>query len=337
MEVESISTLADSRLRVKTSLKDSSVQQFETDVFYGLTSKPKRLSPKYFYDEEGSKLFEEICDLPEYYPTRTEHSIIEARTPDIAELAGPEAVLIEFGSGSSTKTRAIIEAFLARFGRLHYIPVDISKTMLTDSAHALLRNYENLRVTGVVSDYVTALQLLNDQKIKNRFIIFLGSSIGNFTKNEARDFLRRVRDTMQPNDHFLLGMDMVKSEETLLAAYDDVQGVTAAFNMNLLTRINRELGGSFDLTKFRHKILFNPEESRIEMHLESTVKQEVAIHGISRTINFEQGETIHTENSYKFSKEQIRTMVQASGFELEKTWYDQNEWFSLNVMKPAPR
>ncbi len=335
MDEASTTPITPSRLYLATENEDASLKQFKMDVYYGLTSRPKRLSPKYFYDERGSQLFERICELEEYYPTRTERNIIEANLDEMVGFTGHEMVLVEFGSGSSVKTQILIEAFLARYGKVHYIPIDISESIVRQASQTLLSRFANLKITGLVSDYTTGLETLKEQKIHSKLVLFLGSSIGNFTKNEARDFLRKVRGTMCEDDRFLVGMDLLKPDEILIRAYDDPKGITAQFNLNVLQRINRELGGNFDLAKFRHKAIFNHGESRIEMHLESTESHTVYIDEIDSTIEFEAGETIHTENSYKFSKPQIQRLAEIGGLKLEKAWYDADEWFSLNLMAPA--
>jgi len=327
--------MPDARFNVETAVETTAHEQFKMDVFYGLRSTQKRLSPKYFYDARGSQLFEQICELPEYYPTRTEKTIIETNLDELVGYSGHEMVLVEFGSGSSVKTQLLIEAFLRKYGKLHYVPIDISESILQQASENLSSQFTNLKITGLASDYTTGLATLKQERIHSKLILFLGSSIGNFTKNEARDFLLKIRETMYPDDRFLVGMDLLKPKEILLSAYDDGAGVTAEFNLNLLHRINNELGADFDLTKFQHKVVFNEKESRIEMHLESTEEQSIYIEGVDCAVEFAAGETIHTENSYKFSTSQIQQLASLSGFELAKTWTDENDWFSLNLMIPA--
>ncbi len=334
MDFDTLVDAARTRLRVKVSRRENSNRQFATDVLAGLTASPKCLSPKYFYDTTGSQLFEEICNLPEYYPTRTERGILQQNADEIAQDCDHDMVLVEFGSGSSSKTRLLIEAFLQCNRRLHYMPIDISKSMLIDSAKALLNRYPELMITALVSDYLVALQAIPHYVTQNKLIVFLGSSIGNFDNKDAVAFLQAIRATMTENDRLLIGMDMLKSSEILVPAYDDAQGVTARFNLNLLTRINRELGGRFDLSRFRHKALFNQGESRIEMHIESLENQSVEIRGIARTITFARGETLHTENSYKYSRQSIQQMAARSGFAVVQHWYDEQDWFSLNLFVP---
>ena len=293
-------------LRLKLFARKHSLNnhEFEKDVIAGLSATPKKLSPKYLYDANGSQLFEEICELPEYYPTRTERVILEEYANEIASCFSDLPVIVELGSGSSVKTKLIIESFLQRFGRLHYVPIDISKSILIESSRKLLNRYKKLRITALASEYIAALDRIRD-KISNKLIIFLGSSIGNFDAEERIDFLKRVREDMGANDHLLMGMDLIKEKSILEPAYDDASGVTAKFNTNLIKRINRELEGNFEPKHFKHKAFLNEDLGRIEMHLESTVSQKVSINNSENTFTFEKGETIHTENSYKFTKEQL--------------------------------
>ncbi|MFQ5675284.1 MAG: L-histidine N(alpha)-methyltransferase [bacterium] len=334
MEFDTLSKIQHSRLSVKVSRKDCSSEPFSRDVLVGLSSTPKTLPPKYFYDETGSRLFEDICELPEYYPTRTERAIIRRYAEEISILSQKDCALIELGSGSSAKTRLLIEAFLRRSEKLHYIPVDISKNILVESSKALLQDYEQLRITALASDYLTALRALKRQQIDKKLIAFLGSTIGNFDEKDRLEFLREIRESMNPQDRLLLGADLIKGRDILEPAYDDARGVTAKFNLNLLVRINRELDADFDLDLFRHKAFLNEDLGRIEMHLQSTAKQSVTIDKLGQSFKFARDETIHTENSYKFSKEQIKELARVCGFELKHSWYDENQWFSLNLLKP---
>lgn len=334
MAFDTLANLTKPRLRVKVSLKDHSDEPFAQNVLNGLTATPKRLSPKFLYDERGSRLFEQICDLPEYYPTRTERGILERYASEITTMCHEDISLIELGSGSSTKTRLLIEAFLNRGRRLHYVPIDISKSILVNSAKELLTRYRKLRITALVSDYFTALATLKEKQHGQKLILFLGSSIGNFETKQAETFLREIRQDMNEHDMLLIGMDLLKPEEILVPAYDDAQGVTAEFNLNLLRRINRELGGEFDLDSFRHKVIFNRDESRIEMHLQSLRDQTVPVEQLERSFSFTAGETIHTESSYKYSEERIQELAAHSGLRVVTTWKDDREWFSVNLMAP---
>jgi dimethylhistidine N-methyltransferase len=293
----------------------------------GLSARPKRLPPKLFYDAQGSRLFEQITETREYYPTRTERSIFRQYVAEIAEQAGNNLTLVELGAGSARKTRLLIEAVLRRQLRLDFYPVDVSPTALRDASASLNGDYPNLRIIPVVADYshgLSSLQELPGRKLA----LFLGSTIGNFEPEEAREFLVELRRSLAPGDALLAGFDMVKDPATLHAAYNDRQGVTARFNKNLLQRINRELGGRFDLQAFRHVAFWNPDASRIEMHLESLHEQTIWVQDLGRCFYFAQDERIHTENSYKFSAAGIASLLESSGLRLERIWTDAKGWFS---------
>lgn len=293
----------------------------------GLSAGPKRLPPKLFYDAQGSRLFERITKTREYYPTRTERSIFRQFAAEMAEQAGNNLTLVELGAGSARKTRLLIEALLRRQLRLDFYPVDVSPTALHDALASLNGDYPSLRVAPIVADYSHGLPSLKDLP-GQKLALFLGSTIGNFEPEEAREFLVELRRSLAPGDALLAGFDMIKGPATLHAAYNDSQGVTARFNKNLLARINRELGGRFDLQAFRHVAFWNPEASRIEMHLESLREQTVWVQDLGRCFYFARGERIHTENSYKFSPAGIASLLERSGLHLEKTWTDPQGWFS---------
>jgi len=308
---------------------------FASDVRGGLTRKAKALSPKYFYDELGSRLFEAICWLPEYYVTRAESEILRTTADEIVSSFEGPVRLLELGSGSSEKTRYLIEALLAKQPELHYLPVDISDSILELASQRLLRLYPRLRITAFAADYFTALQALAERVPSDRecrtVAVFLGSNIGNFGRDESREFLRAVRKLLRPEDALLLGADLKKSPEVLIPAYDDALGVTAAFNLNLLTRINRELDGDFDVKKFQHSAIYNHELGRVEIHLVSREAQVVRIRAIDLEANFEKGETIRTENSYKFDRDQLSVLARDTGFSLARTWFDGAHLFSFNL------
>ncbi|MFQ5605357.1 MAG: L-histidine N(alpha)-methyltransferase [bacterium] len=334
MELDTLTDLTQSRLKVKISRKDKSVESFADDVLKGLSTQPKYLPPKYFYDKIGSKIFEEICELKEYYPTRTESAILRKYAKEIASQFSTKTKLVELGSGNSVKTRLLIEAFLNRHRALHYLPIDISKTILVESSRLLLKEYAGLKVTSYVSDYFTALEAFRRNNIGPKMFVFLGSNIGNFEPTEAELFLLKIHLAMTSEDRLLIGMDLMKEKSVLESAYNDKPGVTAKFNLNLLHRINRDLEGEFDLAKFRHQAPLNEKLGRIEMHLESLHSQRIFIRKLDRHFEFEKGETIHTENSYKYTDEQIRRLANRNGFEIEHSWYDENKWFSLHLFKP---
>jgi L-histidine N-alpha-methyltransferase len=312
---------------------------FGEDVRQGLTSAPKILQPKYFYDELGSLLFGAICALPEYYVFRAESEILRARAGEIAAwLPGPVRI-VELGSGDARKTRLLIDALVVRQGSLDYLPIDVSSTALVQSSEELLSAYPNLRVTAWVADYHAALRAIGDEsragsgnRYKHTLVLFLGSTLGNLEPAERSEMLRSVRGLLNPGDAFLLGVDLKKPESVLIPAYDDPLGVTAAFNLNVLGRINRELGGEFDLRSFRHQARYDKELGRVEMHLESLRDQTVSIRGINLEARFRAGETIHTESSHKFDPEQIAALVAEAGMELRWTWFDRARQFSSNLL-----
>lgn len=289
----------------------------------------------YLYDEHGSELFEQICELPEYYLTRTETEILESHADDIAAYSTGNMHLVELGSGSSTKTRLIIEALIRRQQNLHYLPVDISETMLVHSARELVAEYPQLKITAYAAEYHDALQQLKRDDLPHKTVLFLGSNIGNFEPEESLHFLEKVRSSLEHHDYFLLSADMRKPREVLEAAYNDAQGITAAFNLNILARINRELDGDFDIEQFEHHAFYNEKEGRVEIHIRSLCDQEVFIGLLGQTFSFHRGETIHTENSYKFTNAQIQEICKASGFRLVEQWTDARNFFSVNMLAPA--
>jgi L-histidine Nalpha-methyltransferase len=306
---------------------------FADDVRRGLTAKPKHLLPHYFYDALGSALFSAICELPEYYVTRAEDEILRSHGAEIAAAFGSRVRLAELGSGSARKTRHLIDAILNRQRTLDYIPIDVDAGILAASAGELLAGYPRLSITAVCGDFRETATLLrphlpsaNDRTI----ILFLGSSIGNLDPAESGAMLANLRTALAPGDALFLGADLRKSSAILEAAYDDALGVTAAFNLNLLARINRELGGTFDLASFAHRAFYNEAEGRIEMHLVSRKSQRVLIEGYE--VVFDEGETIHTENSYKYDDASLRALANAGGFTIERRWTDSNGYFADLLM-----
>jgi dimethylhistidine N-methyltransferase len=299
------------------------------DVLAGFTRTPKSLPPKYFYDERGSVLFEQICALPEYYPTRTELSIMNAGMPGIVARLGPDCALIEYGSGSGTKTRVLIEALHPRA----YVPIDIAREQLLISAHALAAQFPAVEIIAVCADYSRTFVPPDIDRVaaRRRIIYFPGSTIGNFTIPEARSFLEDARRLAGPGGGMLVGVDVKKDPAMLIAAYDDSQGVTAAFNLNILHRINRELHADFDVSAFRHRARYDAAEGRIEMHLEATRDQEV--HVADRTFTFAAGETIHTENSYKYTVEEFQRLARGAGYVAADCWTDPQHWFSVHYLE----
>ncbi len=309
--------------------------EFGEHVRAGLTADPKRLSSRFLYDHEGALLFERICTLPEYYPTRSEREILERNADEIAASFEAPPALVELGSGSATKTRILIESFLRRFSELHYIPVDVSREMLEASATALVDDYDDLNVTGFVGEYGNGLRFGHQLNDGPMCVLWLGSSVGNLDRNEAAEFLRCIRETMTSEDRLLMGVDLRKDRETLERAYDDSQGVTAKFNHNILARINRELGGEFDIHLFRHRARYLEKPGRVESHLVSTEAQEVRIRRSGLRVGFSENEAIHTENSYKYSEAEIDGLAGISNFQVGQRWFDSARRFSVNLLRPT--
>jgi dimethylhistidine N-methyltransferase len=331
---------------IAAHLENHAVQQPVTDglpvddgvlaaVRAGLSSQPKRLPPWLFYDAAGSRLFDEITERPEYYLTRTERGILSAHADAmIAQAAeGARLRITELGAGSADKTRLLLKAAVARQERVVYEPLDVSASALDAARERIEREIGGVVVAPRVMDYTHGnghgLGLKPTGAGERRLVLYIGSSIGNFDPPEARRLLDHVRAGLKPGDGLLLGVDLVKDEATLLAAYDDVAGVTAEFNLNLLARLNRELGAEFYLESFEHRAVWNEAESRIEMHLESRVAQKVRLGALDLEVEFAQGETIHTENSYKYLPGQAEAMLTAAGFSAAGSWTDELGWFGV--------
>lgn len=311
------------------------------DVATGLLAKPKTLSPKYFYDAAGSVLFEEITRLPEYYLTSTEHSILTRHAREILQISAnghptpsaPENLtVLELGAGSASKTQVLLRELQGLQRRVRFIPIDVSHSALEDAVRQMNEVLPAVEVCPEVADYTESLGHL-DQAEGRKLVLYIGSSIGNFEPFYAGSLLRNVALSLNKGDAVLLGTDMRKPKDVLLRAYDDSRGVTAAFNKNILRHINRELHANFDLGSFRHRAIWNSEESRIEMHLESLRDQTVYIASLNLSIHFDLGETIHTENSYKFTMPMIRSITENSGFKLERTWSDPQGWFTVHLLR----
>jgi L-histidine N-alpha-methyltransferase len=305
-------------LRVDVLVPPGAGSSLAADVLAGLVHRPRRLPPKHFYDARGSQLFDAICDLPEYYPTRTEQRLLERIVDDVLEVARP-STLVELGSGAARKTRTLLEAMPRRAKSssphpITFVPIDVSEAMLRQSAKALRRDYPRLHVHGLVADYDQGLRAFSRRG--RTMVAFLGSSIGNFERDDAVAFLRRVRDALRDDEHLLLGLDLVKDVATLEAAYDDAAGVTAEFNRNVLAVLRRELDADVDPDAFRHVAFFDPAKSRIEMHLESTRDQRVRVAALDRELVLETGERIHTEISTKYTRAAAETMLAEAGLAL---------------------
>ena len=301
-----------------------------SEVYLGLTARPKRLSPWLFYDARGSELFEQITELPEYYPTRTERSILSAHADQIVAAAAgcEELAMIELGAGTATKTGLLLKAAVRRQSEVIYHAIDVSGTALDEAKRRIEAELEGVAVVPRVGDYTQGLGQINADG-QRRMVLYIGSSIGNFEPDDAVQLLRDIRKELKPGEKLLLGVDMVKDREILLNAYDDAAQVTAAFNKNVLERINRELGANFNLNLFRHQARWNEECSRIEMHLESLLAQQVVIPALDLEVNLKRGETIHTENSYKFRDEGVIEMLERADFHLSDHWTDEREWFGV--------
>jgi len=302
------------------------------DVRRGLSRQPKRFLPKYFYDQLGSQLFEAICLLPEYYLTRAENEILDRYADEIVASVEGDITLIEMGSGSASKTRLLIEALLRKQAELLFIPVDISASALDSSSRILLQSYPQLRVEAYAADYFAGLAELGKKERGRTLALFLGSNISNFDPDEALKFLRALRLVLRNGDALLLGADLKKDKSVLEAAYNDALGVTAAFNLNVLARINRELGGNFDLRAFQHRAFYNEAAGRVEIYIESTREQTVAISQLELEVEFHEGEQIYTENSYKYDLNDIARLAAATGFIHGRTWLDSQERFSSSLL-----
>ena len=301
---------------------------FHADVVKGLRQNQKTLPCRWLYDQRGSELFEQITELPEYYPTRTEISIFEDYLPAMAAAIGESAHVVEFGAGAGTKTRLLLDALRRPKS---YMAIDISADFLKSSMAALAADYPGIDVIPVVGDFMDCATLgATELPTGNRLAFFPGSTIGNLLDDEIVGFLTAVRTMLGSDGQFLIGFDLVKPEDVLVPAYDDTAGVTAAFNLNLLTRINRELDGSFDLDTFAHEARWNEDADRIEMHLVSQADQTVRVNG--DRFEFKKGETIHTENSRKFRMENFAELAASAGWSLKQTWHDEKGYFAVALM-----
>jgi len=310
-----------------TQAADAMQDDFATEVLNGLSRRPRAIPCRFLYDARGSELFERITELEDYYPTRTEIGLLERHAPDIAELAGAGVAIVEFGSGSSRKTEILIAALPALAA---YVAIDISAAALSEAATRLRARFPDLEVVTVTGDFNDAMDLPASLAATRKLGFFPGSTIGNLGNEEAISFLSNARERLGPDGALLLGVDLKKPESILVPAYDDSEGVTAAFNLNLLTRINRELGGSFDLTKFAHEAIYNAEAGRVEIYITSREDQEVTVLG--QSFAFARGERIHTENSHKYAIEDITAMAEAAGWTHARAWVDDDNLFSLNML-----
>lgn len=301
------------------------------DAIAGLSEEQKQLPSKYFYDEEGSRIFDEITELPEYYPTRTEAEIMRLHAGEMADVLGKGVLLVEYGSGSSVKTRALLDRMSDMAG---YVPVDISGDYLEQVASGLQADYPHIQVKHVAADFTEPFNLPQLDRSPERIIAYFpGSTIGNFTRADARRILAQMAKQCGGNGGVLIGVDLLKPVPVLLDAYNDSRGVTARFNMNLLHRLNTELAADFKTSQFRHEAVFNAEESRIEMHLFSEQEQVVCLDGVR--FRFEEGESILTEYSHKYSPESFAELAASAGLKPECVWTDKNSLFSVQYLVPA--
>ena len=303
---------------------------FAEDIRNGLSAIRKSTNPRWFYDELGAALFDAICRLPEYYLTRAETEILTRSGSEMASAAGDIEQIVELGSGSARKTRLLLDAFAPR--PIEYLPVEIDASTLQKSGRDLIADYPNLTVTASVADFGRPSRALRGLLRGPTLVLFLGSTIGNLDGNDAVLLLRDLRSVLQPGDGLLMGADLKKDRRVLDAAYDDALGVTAAFNLNLLQRINRELGGHFDLKAFAHRAFYDEKAGRIEMHLVSLREQTVRIDGLALEVAFAEGETIHTENSWKYDREDLERLAAGSGFRVARSWTDSQGLFADLLM-----
>ena len=312
---------------------EEKADSFADDVRKGLTAERKYLLPKYFYDNRGSELFEKICSTDEYYVTRTEAEILRKHADGITSANCTKKHLVELGSGSSVKTKYVIDSLIKAKGNIHYMPIDVSEIIVSSSEN-LVETISSLKVSGFISEYEKGLSFISETYSEPKLIMFLGSSIGNFDFLQSVKFVSFIRSKMKKEDSLLIGFDMRKDVNVLNAAYNDKAGYTAEFNLNLLIRINNELGGNFKLNMFEHRAYFNEENSRVEMHIVSLEEQDVMIESIGETIHFNKGEDIYTESSYKFTNDMISDIGWFSNMRLTNMWQDEKRYFSLCLFQP---
>ena len=318
-----------------TDLQVQRTDDFGEAVLAGLASTPKRLYPRLLYDQRGSLLFEEITRQPEYYPTRVEAELLREKAGEVLEALDQEVDLIELGSGSSRKTRILLDLLVERQGQFEYRPIDISEEILRATAAELQVDYPDLVVHGYVADFLAGLDFLKHRRARPRLILFLGSNLGNFEYDEAAEFLGELRKATHDDDRVLLGLDMDKDPAAIEAAYDDAAGVTEEFILNLLDRVNREMGGDFDREKFRFDSAYNREEQKVEIRLVSRQDQEVVLVEVEESFHFEAGEPIEVEVSCKYTPERIDWILAEAGFRQVRQVTDRRGWFTLNLLQPA--
>jgi len=317
-------------IEIEVHLRADGGVAMERDIRLGLTAKPKELSPKYFYDERGSQLFERITELPEYYPTRAEREILAQRSPEIVAAAGEPGTLVELGSGSAAKTRHLLDAMREAGCLATYVPVDISEEITHETADALVEEYPGLTIRGLVCDFEHDLERIPDGG-DGRLVAFLGGTIGNLYPDARRDFLARIAALLEPGDRILLGTDLVKERSRLEAAYDDSEGVTAEFNKNVLRVLNRELGGDFDLDAFEHVANYDADAARMDIRLRSLGEQTVRLDGLDLTVRFAPGEEMRTEISSKFTRERLEDVYREAGLRPSGWFTDPGKDYALSL------
>jgi len=310
---------------------NKSQKTFAQELSHSIRQKQKSINPKFFYDKKGSKLFEEICELPEYYLTRTEINILTQLYEKLPPHLNGDFRLVELGSGSSKKTRILISIIERLQKYVEYFPIDISK-ILRDSSKKLRDDYENLHITGIIDSYENGLEFIKNYDDKNNLIIFLGSSFGNFDYENGLEFLQKINSSMKKDDLFLIGLDLVKDKTVLERAYNDSQNVTAKFNLNVLSRINSELDSNFNINKFAHHAFYNEYKNRVEIYLRSLENQTVKIHKAGMVLPIKQDELIHTENSYKYTISKIKEIFSMSSFRIKDIWFDEKQYFCLVLL-----
>jgi dimethylhistidine N-methyltransferase len=317
-----------SRLRYFKPESEKSNRSFSQEISYSLNQKQKSISPKFFYDIKGSELFDKICDLPEYYLTRTETSLLKKIGSELKKFVSDDMRLVELGSGSAVKTRLLLDVLTNIQNKTEYFPIDISD-ILQESSQKLLEDYENLSITGVIDIYESGLEFIEKYDDTPNLIAFLGSSFGNFAPEFGFALLQKISSIMKSDDLFFIGLDLVKDKKVLENAYDDSKGITASFNLNILSRINDELHANFDLSQFAHHSVYNENKQRIEMYLRSLEDQKVEIKKSSLELDFQKDELIHTEHSHKYSIPQIEKMMYKAGLKIEKIWQDTTKPYAI--------
>ena len=321
----------DERLCYYEPSKNKTEKTFVDELSASLNQKQKSIPPKFFYDKNGSELFESICELPEYYLTRTEINILRKLDSKLPVHMNGEFKLVELGSGSSYKTRILLSMLEKLQKHVEYFPIDIS-TILKESTTTLLDDYENLHMTGIIDNYENGLKFVKNHDNKKNLIVFLGSSFGNFDYEPGLQFLDQINSSMKDGDLFLIGLDLVKNTNMLERAYDDSCGITAQFNLNVLSRINSELDSNFNIDKFAHHAVYNESKNRIEIYLRSLENQIVNITKAGISLQIKQNELIHTENSYKYTIPKIKKMFSAAGFRIRDMWFDEKRYFCLVLL-----